>query len=69
MTKAEAKPANGNGANLGFEASLWKAADALRSNMDVVFGDAGEVNNPLPEPGHRNGGSDRGIDRTGEGHA
>jgi type I restriction enzyme M protein len=36
MAKAEAKPTNGNGANLGFEVSLWKAADALRSNMDAA---------------------------------
>jgi type I restriction enzyme M protein len=27
---------NGNGASLGFEAELWKAADALRSNMDAA---------------------------------
>ena len=27
---------NNNGANLGFEAELWKAADALRSNMDAA---------------------------------
>lgn len=33
LPKAASKP--GNGANLGFEASLWKAADALRSNMDA----------------------------------
>ncbi len=26
----------GNGANLGFEGELWKAADALRSNMDAA---------------------------------
>lgn len=25
-----------NGANLGFENQLWKAADALRSNMDAA---------------------------------
>jgi type I restriction enzyme M protein len=25
-----------NGANLGFEATLWKAADALRANMDAA---------------------------------
>jgi type I restriction enzyme M protein len=25
-----------NGANLGFEADLWRAADALRSNMDAA---------------------------------
>jgi len=25
---------NGNGANLGFEADLWKAADKLRGNME-----------------------------------
>src|SRR5438477_3539322 len=31
-----ATPAKGNGANLGFEADLWKAADALRSNMDAA---------------------------------
>jgi len=36
MGKAEAKPTHGNGANLGFEASLWRAADALRSNMDAA---------------------------------
>lgn len=36
MAKAAAKRSNGNGANLGFEASLWKAADALRSNMDAA---------------------------------
>src|SRR3989304_5998613 len=27
---------NGNGANLGFEAQLWAAADKLRSNMDAA---------------------------------
>src|SRR3981189_3069863 len=26
----------GNGANLGFENELWRAADALRSNMDAA---------------------------------
>jgi hypothetical protein len=31
-----AKPANGIGANLGFEAKLWAAADALRNNMDAA---------------------------------
>ena len=25
-----------NGANLGFEQQLWRAADALRSNMDAA---------------------------------
>jgi len=25
-----------NGANLGFESDLWRAADALRSNMDAA---------------------------------
>ena len=29
-------PTKGNGAKLGFEADLWKAADALRSNMDAA---------------------------------
>ncbi len=28
--------ANGNGANLGFESELWRAADTLRSNMDAA---------------------------------
>ena len=28
--------ANNNGANLGFERTLWQAADALRSNMDAA---------------------------------
>src|SRR5213083_860167 len=27
---------NGNGANLGFEATLWAAADKLRNNMDAA---------------------------------
>jgi type I restriction enzyme M protein len=36
MAKDTSKPANGNGANLGFEATLWKAADALRANMDAA---------------------------------
>lgn len=27
---------NGNGATLGFEATLWLAADELRSNMDAA---------------------------------
>ncbi len=27
---------NGNGANLGFESELWRAADTLRSNMDAA---------------------------------
>src|SRR5437588_10492070 len=36
VAKAIAKSTNGNGANLGFEASLWRAADALRSNMDAA---------------------------------
>ena len=33
--RAKAK-ANGNGANLGFEAKLWLAADKLRNNMDAA---------------------------------
>jgi len=31
-----AKQKNGNGANIGFEEVLWKAADKLRSNMDAA---------------------------------
>ncbi len=31
--KKAAKNGNGNGANLGFEATLWLAADKLRSNI------------------------------------
>jgi type I restriction enzyme M protein len=27
---------NGNGANLGFEATLWQAADKLRNNLDAA---------------------------------
>jgi type I restriction enzyme M protein len=27
---------NGTGANLGFEAKLWQAADKLRNNMDAA---------------------------------
>jgi predicted ABC-type ATPase len=30
------KSNDGNGANLGFEIELWRAADALRSNMDAA---------------------------------
>ena len=30
------KSANGNGANVGFEDKLWKAADKMRNNMDAV---------------------------------
>jgi len=33
---AKGTKGNNNGANLGFEAELWKAADALRSNMDAA---------------------------------
>jgi type I restriction enzyme M protein len=36
MPKENSGAAKGNGANLGFEAHLWKAADALRSNMDAA---------------------------------
>ena len=31
-----AKAKNGNGGDLGFEATLWQAADALRNNMDAA---------------------------------
>ena len=34
--RTAAKKADGNGANLGFEAKLWLAADKLRSNMDAA---------------------------------
>ena len=34
MAKSPAKKQNGNGANLGFEAQLWAAADKLRGNME-----------------------------------
>src|ERR1035438_5426650 len=33
--KPAAKP-HGNGANLGFEPTLWAAADKLRNNMDAA---------------------------------
>lgn len=32
----DSKKNNGNSANLGFENELWRAADALRSNMDAA---------------------------------
>ena len=35
-TKHQIARGNGNGANLGFEAKLWAAADALRNNMDAA---------------------------------
>ena len=33
---AAGSKSNGNGANLGFEAKLWLAADKLRNNMDAA---------------------------------
>ena len=35
MAKSKAKN-NGNGATLGFEATLWSAADKMRNNMDAA---------------------------------
>ena len=34
--KTTEKASNGNGANLGFEAKLWLAADKMRNNMDAA---------------------------------
>ena len=34
--KSTKKKSDSNGANLGFEAKLWLAADKLRSNMDAA---------------------------------
>jgi len=34
--KTTAKAPNGNGANLGFEQTLWLAADKLRNNLDAA---------------------------------
>src|SRR5687768_623166 len=36
MPKVKSKQKNDTGANLGFEAKLWQAADALRNNMDAA---------------------------------
>ena len=36
MATRKAKKKNGNGATLGFEATLWQAADKLRNNMDAA---------------------------------
>src|SRR6266550_8323916 len=36
MPRETTTPTKGNGAKLGFEANLWRAADALRSNMDAA---------------------------------
>jgi type I restriction enzyme M protein len=33
---AKQQASNGNGANVGFEDKLWKAADKLRNNMDAA---------------------------------
>ena len=33
---AKTGKSNGNGANLGFEAKLWLAADKMRNNMDAA---------------------------------
>src|ERR1700716_3439315 len=35
-SKQDSRSNNGNSANLGFENELWRAADALRSNMDAA---------------------------------
>ena len=35
-TKTKAKARTPTAANLGFEASLWKTADALRGSMDAA---------------------------------
>ncbi|MEI8372384.1 MAG: class I SAM-dependent DNA methyltransferase [Planctomycetota bacterium] len=35
-SSARASKSNGNGANLGFEAKLWLAADKMRNNMDAA---------------------------------
>src|SRR3954464_3965636 len=35
-TKKSERGTDGSGANLGFEAKLWAAADALRNNMDAA---------------------------------
>jgi len=35
-TANQKKRNNANGANLGFEATLWAAADKLRGHMDAV---------------------------------
>ena len=34
--KESGKVTNNTGANVGFEAKLWAAADALRNNMDAA---------------------------------
>ena len=36
VAKKQAKKINGNGANLGFEQTLWLAADKLRNNLDAA---------------------------------
>ena len=36
MAKRQDKKTNGNGANLGFEQTLWLAADKLRNNLDAA---------------------------------
>jgi type I restriction enzyme M protein len=36
MAKDTSTPTKSNGANLGFETDLWRAADTLRSNMDAA---------------------------------
>lgn len=35
-SRRDSRPTNGSSANLGFENELWRAADALRSNMDAA---------------------------------
>ena len=36
MARAKKAATNGNGSPLGFEATLWAAADKLRNNMDAA---------------------------------
>jgi hypothetical protein len=36
MARKKSTATNGNGANLGFEATLWAAADKLRGHLDAA---------------------------------
>ena len=36
MTRKTPEKSKGNGANVGYEAELWKMADALRGSMDAA---------------------------------
>jgi hypothetical protein len=62
MARGKATKAN-SGANIGFEATLWQAADKLRSNMDARAIATQEVIDELIKlPKQMSAANQRGVD-------